>query len=118
MHRWLAALLIGILPISLAAQESKALVPLWPGDAPGAKGKDAADVPGYVLYQAPTDKANGAGIVVCPGGGYGALAMDHEGHQIARWLNAYGITAVIVKYRLGPRYNHPVPLQEDRKSVV
>lgn len=117
MHRWPAALLIGFLPISLAAQELKAPVPLWPGDAPGAKGKEPADVPGHILYQAPPSQANGAAIVVCPGGGYGGLAMDHEGHQIARWLNANGITALIVKYRLGPRYHHPAPLQDTQRAV-
>jgi acetyl esterase/lipase len=91
--------------------------PLWPDSAPGAKGKEPADIPVVLLYRAPADKANGAAIVVCPGGGYGGLAMDHEGHQIARWLNEHGITAVILKYRLGPRYHHPAPLTDAQRAL-
>ena len=45
-----------------------------------------------------------------PGGGYGALA-NHEGEPVAKWLNTLGITGVVLKYRLGPRYRHPAPLQ-------
>ena len=118
MHFRLAALFMGVLTLPAAAQESKPALPLWTGDAPDAKGKDPAkDVPSYILYRAPADSANGAAMVVCPGGGYGGLAMDHEGHQIARWLNTQGITAVIVKYRLGPRYHHPVPLHDTQRAL-
>src|SRR5687767_10418884 len=98
MHRWVFATLLFLVTTGLPAQESQpALHPLWKGDAPGAKGKEPADVPGFILYRAPADKATGAAIVVCPGGGYGGLAMDHEGHQIAKWLNSVGVTAVILK---------------------
>jgi acetyl esterase/lipase len=103
-------------PALLHAQEHKTQ-PLWQGDAPGAKGKEPADQPGFILYQAPVEKANGAAVVVYPGGGYGGLAIDHEGHQIARWLNSLGVTAVIVKYRLGPRYHHPIPLTDAQRAV-
>src|SRR5438445_7468223 len=85
--------------------------PLWPAGAPGAVGKEAADVPSLTVYLPPADKATGAAVVICPGGGYGALAMDHEGHQVARWLNSLGIAGVILKYRIAPRYHHPAPLQ-------
>jgi len=57
------------------------------------------------------------GVVVCPGGGYGMLAMDHEGEQIARWLNSMGIAAFILKYRLGPRYHHPAPLLDAQRAL-
>lgn len=89
--------------------------PLWQGGAPGAKGKDPADIPGVYIYQA--KNPNGAAVVVCPGGGYGALAMDHEGKQIAEWLNKHGVTAVVVKYRLGPKYNHPIPLTDAQRAI-
>ena len=91
------------------------LVPLWPGDAPGAKGKDAGDIPGVYVY--PAAKPNGAAVVVCPGGGYGAHAMNHEGVQIADWLNGHGITALVLKYRLGPKYNHPVELGDAQRAL-
>lgn len=89
--------------------------PLWKGDAPGAKGKDTADIPGVYVY--PAKKPNGAAIVVCPGGGYGGHAMDHEGVQIADWLNGHGITAVVLKYRLGAKYNHPIPLTDAQRAI-
>lgn len=89
--------------------------PLWQGEAPGAKGKDAADIPGVWIYPAKTP--NGTAVVVCPGGGYGALAIDHEGLQIADWLNSHGVTAMVVKYRLGPKYNHPTPLGDAQRAV-
>ena len=56
-------------------------------------------------------------MVICPGGGYGGLAMDHEGKQIGAWLNEQGITGVIVKYRLGSKYNHPVPLGDAQRAI-
>ncbi|MSQ95922.1 MAG: alpha/beta hydrolase, partial [Gemmataceae bacterium] len=52
-----------------------------------------------------------------PGGGYGGHAMDHEGVQIADWLNSHGITAVVLKYRLGAKYNHPIPLGDAQRAI-
>src|SRR5512139_2822668 len=75
---------------------------LWPEGAPGALGQEDADKPSLTWQPAP--KPNGAAVLVCPGGGYGALAMDHEGKQIAAWYNALGVTAAILKYTLGPKY--------------
>ncbi|MGL4421723.1 MAG: alpha/beta hydrolase, partial [Gemmataceae bacterium] len=57
-----------------------ATIPLYTGQAPGAVGDTDADKPTLTLYPAPADKATGAAVVICPGGGYGFLAMDHEGH--------------------------------------
>ena len=84
-------------------------VPLWPDGAPGANGSADVDVPALMAFPAASDKATRTGVVVCPGGGYGGLAMDHEGHQIAAWLNDRGISAWILRYRLGSKgYHHPV----------
>ncbi|MEZ6039167.1 MAG: alpha/beta hydrolase [Planctomycetaceae bacterium] len=83
--------------------------PLWPTAAPFATGESESDIPALLAFPAAADKANGCGVVVCPGGGYGGLAMDHEGHQIAAWLNERGISAWILRYRLGSKgYHHPV----------
>jgi acetyl esterase/lipase len=57
------------------------------------------------------------GVVVCPGGGYGGLADNHEGRQIANWLNSLGITAFVLKYRLGSRYHHPRELQDAQRAI-
>src|SRR4051812_25041541 len=88
-------------------------IPLWPGGVPGALGTDPAlDVPTLTVFLASPDKATGSAVVVCPGGGYRGLATDHEGRQIADWLNSLGISAFVLKYRLGPRYHHPAMLQD------
>lgn len=104
---------------SAAADDAGAPDPvlLYPSGAPGALGTEDADQPAIRIYPAPDEKRNGAAIVVCPGGGYGGLAMDHEGQQVARWLNSIGITAAVLKYRLGPRYHHPAPLQDAQRAL-
>ncbi|MGH7129480.1 MAG: alpha/beta hydrolase, partial [Planctomycetaceae bacterium] len=76
-----------------------------------------ADRPEIRIYLPPKDKATGTAIVVCPGGGYGALAMDHEGHQVAQWLNTIGVAGIVLKYRLGPRYRYPAALQDAQRAV-
>ncbi len=90
---------------------------LWPNGAPGALGDAATDKPSIAIYLAPQEKASGAAVVVCPGGGYGTLALDHEGKQIAEWLNARGIAAFVLRYRLGPRYHHPVELGDAQRAI-
>lgn len=91
-------------------------IPLWVNGAPGATGRDSADVPTISVYQ-PVDRGPaGAAIIICPGGAYGFLA-DHEGHAIAVWLNSIGVTAVVLKYRLAPRYHHPAPLQDVSRAM-
>jgi acetyl esterase/lipase len=90
---------------------------LWPDGAPGAAGNEEADKPALTIYLPPAAKAVGTGVVVCPGGGYGHLAMDHEGRQIAEWLNSLGVAAFVLKYRLGPRYRHPAPLQDAQRAL-
>jgi acetyl esterase/lipase len=93
---------------------------LWPGAAPGAKGDAEGDIPTLTIYLPPPEKATGAAVVICPGGGYGHLAMDHEGHQIGRWLNSFGVAGFIVKYRhrnSGAGYGHPAPLQDAQHAI-
>lgn len=90
---------------------------LWAGEAPGAKGKEDVDVPTLTVYRPPADSANGSAVVICPGGGYGALAMDHEGHQVARWLGTLGVAGCILKYRLGRRYQHPAMLHDVARAI-
>jgi acetyl esterase/lipase len=94
--------------------------PLWADGAPGAKGDDDRDKPSLTIYLPPDEKAMGTAVVICPGGGYGHLAMDHEGHQIAQWLNSFGVAGFILKYRhrnSGVGYGHPAPLQDAQRAV-
>lgn len=90
---------------------------LWPDGAPGAVGNEDADKPALTIYLPPEERSTGAAVVVCPGGAYRALAMDHEGVQIARWLNSISVAAFVLKYRLGPRYHHPAPLDDAQRAL-
>jgi acetyl esterase/lipase len=108
-----------IVPVSAAEPifQQQALK-LWPAGAPGAKGNDPElDVPMLTIWRPKPEAATGASVVVCPGGGYGMLALDHEGRQVAQWLNSLGITAIVLKYRLGPRYHHPAMLQDAARAI-
>ena len=89
---------------------------LWPGGAPGAVGKDAADIPTLTPYFPSPEKATGAAVIICPGGGYGHLAQ-HEGEPVAQWLNTLGVAAFVLKYRLGPRYQQPAPLLDAQRAI-
>lgn len=88
---------------------------LWPDGAPGAKGQADADKPGFWVYPA-GEKANGAAVIICPGGGYFLHATDHEGVQPAKFFNRMGVTAFVLRYRLNP-YRHPVPLQDAQRAI-
>jgi acetyl esterase/lipase len=103
----------------LAAAEPKVEL-LWPDGAPGVKGQAEGDKPTLTIYLPPADKATGAAVVICPGGGYGHLAMDHEGHQIGQWLNSFGVAGFIVAYRhsrSGAGYGHPAPIQDAQRAI-
>src|SRR5438270_1132963 len=89
---------------------------LWPGGAPGAVGSASEDIPVLTPYLPPKEKATGAAIVVCPGGGYEHLA-EHEGRPVAEWLNTLGVAAFVLKYRLGPRYQHPAMLEDAARAL-
>jgi acetyl esterase/lipase len=104
------------LPLAIAADPQ--VVPLWPGGVPGAQGTDPEkDVPTLTIWLPKPETATGAAVVVCPGGGYAMLAVDHEGRQVAEWLNSLGVAAFVLKYRLGPRYHHPAMLQDASRAI-
>lgn len=90
---------------------------LWPEGAPDAVGDAPEDRPTLTVFLPSAERATGAGLVICPGGSYTTLAMEKEGFKIARWLNALGIAAFVLKYRLGPRYHHPAQLQDAQRAL-
>ena len=93
-------------------------VSLWPNGAPDAKGTNDNDKPTLTIYPALEDKAVGTGVVVCPGGGYTHLSMEKEGSDVAKWLNSLGISAFVLKYRLGGNgYQHPAPMEDGQRAV-
>ena len=107
--------LIAALP-SFAAEPTR--FPLWPGGAPEAKGTTEEHQPTLDLYKPDTFPANGCAIVICPGGGYGGLAKDHEGIQPARFFNTFGVTAYVLHYRLGTQsYRHPIELHDAQRAL-
>jgi acetyl esterase/lipase len=90
---------------------------LWPQGAPGALGNDESDIPAITIHLPEPEKATGSAVVVFPGGGYQHLANDHEGRQIAEWFNARGVAAFVLRYRLGPRYHHPIELGDAQRAI-
>lgn len=65
----------------------------------------------------PVDSLNrGIAVIICPGGGYGLLAIEHEGHEFARWLNSHGITGIVLKYRM-PNKHMQVPLEDVQRAI-
>lgn len=111
----LLALLFVLGCVTAAGQAPRSQL-LWPDGAPGAVGREDADKPGLTIHLA-KGNSNGTSVVVCPGGGYRHLAVDHEGRQIAEYLNSLGVAAFVLQYRLAPRYHHPAPLQDVQRAI-
>lgn len=117
----LAVIVVTLVRITLAANtQTPEVEMLWPQGAPGAKGDTEGDKPTLTIYLPSQETATGSAVVICPGGGYGFLAIDHEGHQIAQWLNSLGVAGFILKYRhrnSGAGYGHPAPLQDAQRAI-
>ena len=110
-------LLTSLLAVCAAAATEPTTLPLWPsGQVPLAQGTTDKDTPTITVYL-PDQMTTGTGVVVCPGGGYQNLAMDHEGKQIAEFLNKLGVAAFVLKYRLGPKYHHPAELMDAQRAI-
>src|SRR6187401_3312516 len=93
------------------------VLPLWTGPAPGALGSADTDIPAITVYLPRTVAANTPAVVICPGGSYRALASNHEGRQVASYLNSLGVAAFVLRYRLGPRYHHPIELGDAQRAI-
>jgi len=93
-------------------------IPLWTGVVPGSHGIGPEDIPLLIPHFPEPSQASDCAIVICPGGGYGHHAMDHEGKQIAQWFNTIGVTAFVLQYRLPKQgYPHPVPLMDAQRAL-
>jgi len=127
--RWWVVALASILGMTMAektnaqhmSREDTSAEPrvmrLWQGAAPGAQGDAEEDRPTLTLYAVSEEKELRPAVIVIPGGSYQWLATNHEGRQMANWLNAVGITAFVLKYRLGPKYHHPVELWDAQRAI-
>src|SRR5215831_3669713 len=114
--------LLVLVATTAQAQQSPAiadgqLIRLWTGAAPGALGSDEVDVPAMTVYLPRTMTASTPAVVICPGGGYRNLASNHEGRQVASYFNSLGVAAFVLRYRLGPRYHHPIELGDAQRAL-
>ena len=92
-------------------------IPLWENGAPGALGNADMDRPTLTIFRGASRPNGGTAVIVAPGGGYTNLAIDKEGREIASWFNAMGVTGFVLKYRLGPRYHHPIELGDAQRAI-
>lgn len=122
-----------------AAEGGPSTLAVWPGTAPGEKGdigpeqfqpphKEPRPIqrltnvthPTITVHKPDAAKDTGTAVVICPGGGYGILAVDLEGDEVAQWLNSIGVTGIVLKYRVPARKNQPrhlAPLQDAQRAV-
>lgn len=89
---------------------------IWQRPVPGAQGSAPEDIPTLQVFLPEKGNATGASVVVCPGGGYVVLA-DHEGVPVAQWLAAHGVTAFVLRYRLGFKYQYPTQFNDGRRAI-
>lgn len=90
---------------------------LWEKGAPNAVGNEDIDIPTLTPFLAPKETATGAAIVVLPGGGYSHLSETKEGSDVAKWLNSLGVSAFVLKYRLGIKYQQPNQLLDAARAM-
>lgn len=122
---WLTGLTLFALGIATASAETAETdvkpaptlrFALWPGKAPVGDGTFEDSNAELQIFLPPKEKANGAAIVLCPGGGYIRHVTDREGYPIATWLNEHGIATIILEYRL-PKLRQQVPLLDAQRTI-
>jgi len=89
-------------------------------ELPAAKGDAPGDKPSLTYFLPQKDKSPGTAVLICPGGGYGFLAADYEGDDVARWFNSFGVTGIVLRYRhrhSGAGYQYPAPLNDARRAL-
>jgi acetyl esterase/lipase len=140
---WVSLVTAWVDSTALQSAESRPVIQLWPKGAPGEKGdigpeKDTTTDkenlvagkrlirlgnvtdPTLTIYPAKKSKNRGAMVMVCPGGGYHILALDLEGTEVCEWLNANGINAALLKYRVPVRKDQErfaPPLQDAQRAL-
>ena len=139
--RFFSILLLGLGLAKFPAAELKITkqIDVWPSGVPGEKGEippesitsreyrgesiqilSNVSKPTLTVYKPEPAKDTGASVVICPGGGYNILAIEHEGTEVAAWLNSIGVTGVVLKYRVPRRKDlekHDAPLQDVQRAV-
>jgi acetyl esterase/lipase len=125
MRTFIISLACMVASITLSAQAQEIL--LWPDGAPNSNELTGAEIemengrvgnitqPELYLYLPQSAKPTAA-VIICPGGGYVRLAMNHEGHEVAQWLNSLGIAGIVLKYRM-PNGHSDVPLSDAQQAL-
>lgn len=120
-------ILIMFLSISINMSAQKT-VRLWDGNPPTNNNITEAEkyedwgwvtnvsVPELLIHLPDKSNNTGMAVLICPGGGYGGLAVGHEGEDVAKWLNKQGIAGVILKYRMPNKHNE-VPLDDAQQAM-
>src|ERR1700678_4383519 len=90
---------------------------LWPAGAPEIAGTNAEDLPTLTVFLPQKGRGTGSAVIIAPGGAYLGLASNLEGRQVADWFTSQGMTAFVLRYRLGAKYLYPIPLQDAQRAV-
>src|SRR4051812_48488430 len=122
-------LFVTIMPVAAAmAQDTPQVIHLWPNGAPGYESRrnepeEAKDYwvknihnPSITVYLPPKEKATGAAVVICPGGGFRLLVFNGEGVAPAQYLNSLGVAAIVLKYRLPREEGSPYSLDKQPRE--
>ncbi|WPO78466.1 prolyl oligopeptidase family serine peptidase [Flavobacterium sp. KACC 22761] len=137
LNRLKATLLFVSLSLTIPALSQKKEIPLWdkvPDEIVSkeyfeevdhknelSEGVRKVTFPTLTVYLADPEKSNGTSVIICPGGGYGMLAINKEGYKVAEWLNSLGINAFVLKYRLPSdlimKNKTVAPLQDAQEAV-
>ncbi|WP_066092642.1 alpha/beta hydrolase [Xanthomonas massiliensis] len=111
--------------LALAVAAVASLAPRARADADAGLGivamplyPDQPDGPRLTVFTPAATRGNGTAVIIAPGGGYTALATNHEGRQAADWFAAHGIVAFVLEYRLGAEHPFPVPLHDARQALA
>jgi acetyl esterase/lipase len=117
-----AVAVIGLFGLQIHAQRGPIMqdpqtMPLWTGQAPGALGSADEDIPTLTAYMPPNTTGPMAAVIIAPGGGYLHLSMNLEGRMPANFLNTLGVATFVLKYRLGPKYHHPIELGDALRAI-
>ena len=119
-------LLLAPLASTVLAEEGR-VIPLWPEGVPDARPNGGVErmedgrvynvqIPTLTVFPAPEKTAVGTAVIICPGGSYGRLAVSREGSEFVKRLNAFGVSAFVLKYRL-VEYGHPAPLRDVLRAI-
>ena len=119
-----SALIVGVAVLGPAVQQPPPPILqepqttlLWQGRAPGAQGDEDRDKPAITVYMPPNTTGPMTAVIIAPGGSYQRLSMNLEGREPANHFNAMGVAAFVLRYRLGPRYHHPIELGDAQRAI-